>query len=98
MHCESLLENGSSDSSKVFNESIRKENATSPVGKYKSTRSRISTEERRQFYISEAELQLHEQIALWARSAVCSAIFLCMKCLPSGQMPHLSLLIVADLL
>ncbi|XP_021758792.1 autophagy-related protein 18f-like [Chenopodium quinoa] len=55
-------ENGISESSKIHSEGTRNEYGT---------RSKLSVEERNQLYISEAELQMHDQqVPLWAKSQI----------------------------
>lgn len=62
-------ENGISESTKIIHDGTTNGYGTDMVGKCTSTKPKISAEERYQLYISEAELQMHEQqVPLWARS------------------------------
>ena len=64
-------ENGNTDSSKIFPEGIKKENAFHPETRSGVSKSKISPEERHHLYISEAELQMHQaQNPLWAKPEV----------------------------
>ncbi|XP_034678399.1 autophagy-related protein 18f isoform X3 [Vitis riparia] len=64
-------ENGNTDSSKIFPEGIKKENAFHPETRSGVSKSKISPEERHHLYISEAELQMHQaQNPLWAKPEI----------------------------
>lgn len=64
-------ENGNSDSSKVHPERMKCENDAFYDVFGITTKEKIMTEEKHQMYISEAELQMHQnQNPLWARSEV----------------------------
>ncbi|GAB2215842.1 hypothetical protein Droror1_Dr00020246 [Drosera rotundifolia] len=63
-------ENAKSDSGKAFTEGNRKPNSVHPVKSSSVSRTKISPEERHHLYISEAELQMHqERTPLWAKPA-----------------------------
>ncbi|XP_030519300.1 autophagy-related protein 18f [Rhodamnia argentea] len=64
-------ENGSADSKKIYPEGIIKGSCNSVVGIDAAAKIRISFEEKHHFYISEAELQMHQaQIPLWAKPGI----------------------------
>lgn len=64
-------ENGSADSKKIYPEGIIKGSCNSVVGIDAAAKIRISSDEKHHFYISEAELQMHQaQIPLWAKPGV----------------------------
>ncbi|KAI6690505.1 hypothetical protein NL676_027333 [Syzygium grande] len=64
-------ENGSADSKKIYPEGIIKGGCNSVVGIDAAAKIRISSEEKHHFYISEAELQMHQaQIPLWAKPGI----------------------------
>ncbi|KAL0353589.1 UNVERIFIED_CONTAM: Autophagy-related protein 18f [Sesamum angustifolium] len=64
-------ENGNSDCSKVYPERMKQENNVFLDVSGTGTKEKISVEENNQMYISEAELQMHQnRNPLWARSEV----------------------------
>uniref|UniRef100_A0A5B7B0J8 Uncharacterized protein n=1 Tax=Davidia involucrata TaxID=16924 RepID=A0A5B7B0J8_DAVIN len=64
-------ENGNSDSCRIFPEGIKTENSVYPEVRGTVTKAKICPEERHHMYISEAELQMHEdRIPLCAKSEI----------------------------
>lgn len=70
-------ENGSADSKKIYPEGIIKESCNSVVGIDAAAKMGISSEEKHHFYISEAELQMHQaQIPSWAKPGIIFQVML----------------------
>ncbi|KAK9689078.1 hypothetical protein RND81_09G034000 [Saponaria officinalis] len=66
-NCDIYGENGSLESNQIFGQGTKNVNGSYPTVKGTTT----SPEERNQFYISEVELQMHEQeVPLWAKSQI----------------------------
>ena len=64
-------ENGNSDSNKIYPEGLKKGNSIYPEAGGTFMKAKISPEEKHHFYISEAELQMHQpRTLLWAKPEV----------------------------
>ncbi|KAG2682139.1 hypothetical protein I3760_11G177800 [Carya illinoinensis] len=64
-------ENGNSDSNKIYSKGVRKGNSIYPEAGGTFAKAKISPEEKHHFYISEAELQMHQPRApLWAKPKI----------------------------
>ncbi|KAF5478822.1 hypothetical protein F2P56_005352 [Juglans regia] len=64
-------ENGNSDSNKIYSKGVRKGNSIYPEAGGTFAKAKISPEEKHHFYISEAELQMHQPRApLWAKPEI----------------------------
>ncbi|KAM4103014.1 hypothetical protein ACJW30_06G047100 [Castanea mollissima] len=64
-------ENGNSDSNKIYPEGLKKGNSIYPEAGGVFMKAKITPEEKHHFYISEAELQMHQpRIPLWAKHEI----------------------------
>ncbi|KHN47845.1 Breast carcinoma-amplified sequence 3 like [Glycine soja] len=64
-------ENGVSDSNKLYSEEVKKDNIISPKMKNVTVKWNPCSEKEHQFYISEAELQMHQaKTPLWGKTGI----------------------------
>jgi len=84
-------ENRSLDAYRLCQDASRNGYGICPVVQCtKVTGSKMSSEERNHFFVSEAELRMHKQVPLWMRSEVCSLILLYTRDVFPSQIPTLS--------